>query len=78
MPRLPVVVQLVPIVGEKIAAQYPRDAQQRLGVDAAAPEYVVRIGAVAVEFPCEPCDGALLTAQLLPDKFSDVYHVGLG
>lgn len=50
------------------------NSQQELRVDALALEYVVHIGAFAIEFLGEPGDGAFLAVEFFFDKFPDVYH----
>lgn len=57
---------------EEVGAESDAYAIEQSGVDIFASEYVVHVASVAVEFATKPCDTALLMAQFLFDKFSDM------
>lgn len=47
---------------------------QQCGVYALALENIIDVLPLAVEFACEPCYRAFLSAEFLLDKFADVNH----
>ncbi len=69
------IITMLKCAGEKheeVGAEREANAIEQSGVDIFAGEYVVHVAPVAVELATEPGDTALLMAQFLFDKFSDM------
>ena len=60
------------VVAEEVVVEDDGDAHEEFGVDGGALEYLVYVGAVAIELSSEPADAPLLSFEFVLDELSDM------
>lgn len=66
--------ELLGVIFEEIVGEHRGDAEKQKRINAFLTEKLIHIGAVAIEFPCEPRHGTPLAAEFLFDEQTDVHH----
>lgn len=59
---------------EKVIVQHTTDPKKKVGINTLLLEDFIYVGAIAIQFVCEPSDRMSLTMEFFFDEFTDVYH----